>query len=214
MIKVYGVPLSPMVRKVLVNLETKGLEYELETVLPGMTPEGYEQISPLKKIPAFVDDNGPLADSTVICEYLEDRYPEIPLYPSDPAQKARARWIEEYADTILLTVTGANLFFERVVKVMGGMEPDEEKVQKSLERKMPRTLAYLESIAPEQGFLFGKELMMADVAIASNFINARYARFEADSGSYPKFVAYFQRLLEHPAIQKRLEQDAKVLNRA
>ncbi|WP_257265790.1 glutathione S-transferase family protein [Endozoicomonas sp. ONNA2] len=82
MSKLYGVPLSPMVRKVLLALEIKQIDYQLVPVTPFMKPEGFEKISPLKKIPAWQDDKVTLADSTVICEYLEDRYPKQALYPT------------------------------------------------------------------------------------------------------------------------------------
>ena len=214
MLKLYGIPLSPLVRKALLAIELKELDYQLEMVTPMMKPEGFEKISPLGKIPAIVDDNGPLADSSVICEYLEDRYPEVSLYPADPAEKAKARWLEEYADTVLLKVTGADLFFERVVKPMMGQETDEEKVQANLKDGLPKALGYLESLVPEQGFFFGEKIMVADVSLASHFINARYAGFETSAEAYPKFVAYLERVLAHPALQHRLAEDQKIMSRS
>ena len=47
----------------------------------------------------LLDDRVTLADSSVICEYLEDRHPEPVLYPRDAVSRARARWLEEFADT-------------------------------------------------------------------------------------------------------------------
>ncbi|WP_062268149.1 glutathione S-transferase family protein [Endozoicomonas arenosclerae] len=211
--KVYGATISPMVRKVLMALEIKGLDYQVEFVIPFNTPEGFEKISPLKKIPALVDGDVSLADSTVICEYLEDRYPETPLYPSDPVLKAKARWFEEYADTVLMKVTAEGLYFERVVKKLMGMETDEEKVQKNLKKNMPKTLDYMESVSPAEGFLVGDSLMMADIAIGSSFINAGYAGFEPDSSKYPNFAAYMQRIKAHPAFQVRMKEDAKFINK-
>ncbi|MGI9278804.1 MAG: glutathione S-transferase family protein [Endozoicomonas sp.] len=211
--KVYGATLSPMVRKVVVALEMKGLDFELDPVIPFNTPEGFEKVSPLKKIPALQDGDITLADSTVICEYLEDRYPEVALYPADPVLKAKARWFEEYADTVLMKVTAEGLFFERVVKKMMGMETDEDKVQKNLKDSMPKTLNYLESVTPVEGFLLGESLMMADISIGSAFINAGYAGFEPDPSEYPGFAAYLQRVKAHPAFQKRMKEDAKFLNR-
>ncbi|WP_422474216.1 glutathione S-transferase family protein [Endozoicomonas sp. ALB032] len=210
--KVYGAILSPMVRKVIAALEMKGLDFELDLVIPFNTPEGFEKISPLKKIPALQDGEVTLADSSIICEYLEDRYPEIALYPTDPAHKAKARWYEEYADTVLMKVIAEGLFFERLVKPMMGMETDEDKVQQNLKDNMPRTLAYLESVVPEQGFLLGESLMMADIGIGSCFINAGYAGFEPDPSEYPAFAAYLHRVKAHPALQKRMKEDARLLN--
>ncbi|MFK0573759.1 glutathione S-transferase family protein [Endozoicomonas sp.] len=210
MSKLYGVPLSPMVRKVLLALEIKKINHEIVPVMPFNKPEGFEKISPLGKIPAWEDDKVTLADSTVICEYLEDRYPEQPLYPEDPAGKARARWFEEYADTVMLPVLGT-VFFERIAKKMMNQPVDEAKVQEILESKLPGTFVYLESQAPEADFLFGPDLQMADISIATNFINLGHAGVNVEPAEYPKLAAYVERLLQHPAVANRIAEDKKFL---
>lgn len=211
MSKIYGVPLSPMVRKVLAALEIKEVEYQLVPVSPFQKPEGFQQISPLQKIPAYQDDRVVLADSTVICEYLEDRYPEVSLYPSDPALKARARWLEEYADTVLLPVLGT-VFFERVAKKMANKEPDEAKVQAALQDRLPAVLSYLESEVPKAGYLFGPQLQLADIAIATHFINLSYGEVKVDGAAYPTLAGYVQRLMQHPAMAHRMAEDRKMLS--
>ena len=55
----------------------------------------FQKLSPLGKIPALQDGDLTLCDSTVICEYLEDAYPDKPVYPANPKDKAKARWFEE-----------------------------------------------------------------------------------------------------------------------
>ena len=87
MSKLYGVPLSPMVRKVLLALEIKQVDHELVPVTPFMKPEGFEKISPLKKIPAWEGDKVTLADSTVICEYLEGPLSRTGSLPKDAPRK-------------------------------------------------------------------------------------------------------------------------------
>ena len=112
---VYGVSTSPFVRKVRVVLAEKRVTYELEPIVPVNVPSEYRQISPLGKVPAFRDGDRALADSSVICAYLERTHPEPPLYPPDPYVHARALWFEEYGDTALAeTLTGA-IFFQRIV---------------------------------------------------------------------------------------------------
>ncbi len=211
MSKVYGVSLSPMVRKVLAVMELKDIEYKMIPASPLQKPEGFEQISPLGKIPAYQDDQITLADSSVICEYLEDRYPAQAVYPEDPAVKARARWLEEYADTELFTTTGA-IFFERVIKKLIKQESDEARVQTAIEEKLPVIMKYLESEVPGAGYLFGAELMVADIAIATHFINASYGGVKVDSNEYPVLSAYLQRILQHPVMVKRLAEDSKMMS--
>jgi glutathione S-transferase len=96
--------LSPFSAKVRIALGEKGLRYDVREIpwsrktLWGPKPEEFLAVSPYGKVPVLVD--GPLAiyDSTVICEYLEDRHPRPPIFPSDPAERARCRQLEDEAD--------------------------------------------------------------------------------------------------------------------
>jgi len=114
--KLYGVKGSPFVRKALVVLEEKGLSYELETMV-SVSPKSPELLAlhPLGKIPILRDGELVVPDSSVICAYLEKKYPAPALYPADPAEYAKALFLEEYADTRMFEVLGPVLF-ERVVK--------------------------------------------------------------------------------------------------
>ncbi|MCZ6831464.1 MAG: glutathione S-transferase family protein, partial [Gammaproteobacteria bacterium] len=187
--KIYGANLSPFVRKVLAVCSIKGLDYEHQVVTPGSPPEGYLKISPLGKIPALEDGDLAVSDSSVICEYLEEKYPAIPVLPADPADRARARWLEEFADTRLVEAV-APFFFENVFKGILGMgEPDTAKLEQLATEVIPGRLEYVESQVPAEGFLFGT-IGTADAALCSPLINAGYGGFEADASLYPNTVAF------------------------
>ena len=208
--KVHGVVLSPFVRKVLAVCSIKGLEYEHDPVMPGSTSPEYLQISPLGKVPAFEDGELGISDSTVICEYLEEKYPEIAVMPRSPQDRARSRWLEEYGDSKLVESL-APFFFERKVKKLLGLgEPDEEKLERLATQEIPRCMAYIESLVPDAGFLFG-ELGTADVAIAGPFINGSYGGFELDRAAYPKTAAYLERVTSHPVMVPLLAAEQAVL---
>jgi glutathione S-transferase len=98
-VQIVGSYLSPYVRKVLVVLDLKGIPYEIDPIVPFFGNERFSALSPIRRIPVLIDDRVTLSDSTVICEYLEERHPEPALYPGDVVQRARARWLEEFADT-------------------------------------------------------------------------------------------------------------------
>ena len=91
MLKVHGVHGSPYVRKVLITLELKGLEYEMVTQMPFIGDEDYKKLNPLGKIPTLVDGDLTLGDSKVICRYLESAYPDVPFYPADLADEGIAK---------------------------------------------------------------------------------------------------------------------------
>ena len=211
MLHVYGVSPSPYVRKVLTCLDLKGLPYEQTMIMPMATPDDYDQISPLRKIPAITDGDVTLCDSSVICEYLQDTYPDTATMPSNPADKARARWLEEYADSKLSEVA-SGLYFEAVLKpFMLKPESDADKVQAFKQEKLPEQLDYLETQVPEQDFLFGEQPMTADIALITHFINAGYAGFEIDAARWPHFSAYMQRITTLPVMEKRLAHEAELL---
>ena len=98
-VRIVGNYLSPYVRKVLVCLHLKGIAYEIDPIVPFMGDDRFSALSPLRRIPVLIDDRVTLTDSSVICQYLEDRWPEPALYPRDVADRAWARWLEEFADT-------------------------------------------------------------------------------------------------------------------
>src|ERR1700709_2762531 len=104
---VYGSNVSPFVRKGRVVLAEKALEYTLEQINPFVPPPEFLAISPLKRIPVLRDTDLPepntLPDSSIICDYLEHKYPANPIYPTDPFQRAKALWYEEYADSAMAT---------------------------------------------------------------------------------------------------------------
>ena len=205
--KVYGSPLSPFVRKVLVALQLKELEYEQDPVAPNALPPGYLKISPLGKIPAFTDGDLAIPDSTVICEYLEEQYPHPPLLPADNRQRAQARWFEEYADTRLVELLGG-LFFERILKPLFLQQPaDEEKVRHTIDDPLPQAQDYLEGQLPAEGFLFGG-IGLADISLVSPFINGEYARYRIDAARWPKLAAYIERIKEHPVVAGQLRAEA------
>lgn len=98
---VVGNPVSPYVRKVLAACAVKGVEVEIDPITPFFGDDAFEAISPLRRVPVWIEGDIVLNDSSVIVEYLEETRPGPSLWPADPANRARARWIEEYADTRL-----------------------------------------------------------------------------------------------------------------
>ncbi|MFT5163632.1 MAG: glutathione S-transferase [Alteromonadaceae bacterium] len=207
-ITIYGVCASPFVRKVFVVAETLGLAFDNIKVSPLDKPEGYHLISPLGKIPALTDGDLKLADSSIICDYLNNQYGNNELYPTDPALRAQALWFEEYADSKLLDLLGT-LFFERVLKPKFRQEPPNEQNISNILEQLPAVFDYLESSLPDSGFIFSK-MSIADIAIGTQFINAGYAQFKLDSEKWPKLGAYLEMLLQQPCFVKRMAEDAKL----
>lgn len=208
---VYGAILSPFVRKVLMVLEHKKIPYQQENILPFRTPAEYAKLNPLRKVPAFKDEYITLADSSVISDYLEHKYPQHPLYPKTPVERAKALWLEEYADSHLQPILGPGLFFERIVApILYKRKPNADLIAKSI-KALPAVQDYLESQMPSSGFLVGVDLTIADLILPGLFLNAKYADYEVDARIWPKLAAYLNRMHAHPLYIRRMEQERVML---
>jgi len=210
MIKVYGVHGSPFVRKVFVALDYKGIPYEIVPQMPFARDAEYQKINPLGKVPTLVDGDFTLGDSKVICRYLESAYPEPALYPTALQDRAMADWYEDLCGGAVAELA-AGIFFQRFMRPLAfKQEPDEELVSKITDKKLPPMLDYLESQVPAAGFLYG-DFMMADLSIASPFINAAYAGYTVDDARWPAVAGLIARVREQPQVQAVLEQEARAL---
>ena len=138
---IVGSYLSPYVRKVLVCLEVKGIAYEIDHMVPFFGDDRFSKLSPLRRIPVLVDGDLVLTDSSVICQYLEDKQPEPGLFPRDIADRARARWLEEFADTRMGDVFIWRLFNQVTIRpFVWGEETDHALVAKTLAEDVPAVL--------------------------------------------------------------------------
>jgi glutathione S-transferase len=205
---VYGVSASPFVRKVRVVLAEKKLEYAIEPIFPGpQAPPEFRKISPLGKVPAFRDGDRTLADSSVICAYLERVAPEPHLYPSDAYDYARALWFEEFADGGLVPVFGGKIFFQRIVgpRFMG-QPTDESVVKNAIDNEVPPLNDYLEGEL-KGDFLVGNALTIGDVAVASMFVNLGYAGVSPAATRWPKLARYVARMHERPSFAALIAEE-------
>lgn len=200
--QIIGSYVSPYVRKVLVCMELKRLDYEVDPITPFFGNDDFRRLSPLCRIPVLIDDGLVLTDSTVIAEYLDERYPEPALMPKEPKERARSRWLEEFADSRLGDVFIWGLFYPKIVHPSVWKEPgDQARIKKSLSTDIPAALDYLEGEVPESGYLFD-DIGIADIAIASFFRNAAYAGFTPDAARWPRVARFVDLVLGHAAFQK------------
>ena len=210
-VKIIGGPASPYVRKVLAALAWKGIAYEIDPIVPFFGGEAFGSISPLRRIPVYIDDKVTLCDSSVILQYLEDRWPQKSLYPSDIATRAHARWLEEYADTRVGDVFIWKLFYDAVIgPAIFGTERHPEQRASVLAKDLPEVMTYLESQAPEDGFLCGA-LSVADLALAPHFANLGWARVELDRARWPKCGAWLKRVHDATALGELARQSGLML---
>jgi len=194
--KIIGGPASPYVRKVLAALHWEGIDFTIDPIVPFYGGDEFSRISPLRRIPVYSDDRVTLCDSSVILQYLDDRWPEKSLYPSDIVVRARARWLEEYADTRVGDVFIWKVFYNAVIAPgVFGAQRDPEKRAAVLANELPEVMNCLETEMPESDFLCGS-LSVADLALAPHFSNLMWARVQLDWNRWPKTGAWLNRVHE------------------
>lgn len=210
----YGAPLSPFVRKVRLLLAEKGLDYQLEIIAPLQQPDWFYDISPLGRIPGFKHGDLALADSSVIGQYIEERFPEKPaLYGDSAEEKARIRWLEKYADYELAPLATFCVFFNRALKPTRGQPCDEVAVQSALQDKLPKHFDYLERVLDGADYFVGSRLSAADLAFACQLINMQHGGESLDAGRWPGLAALQERLLQRDSVQAILPAECSALKK-
>lgn len=209
---VYGAPLSPFVRKVRLFLAEKSLDYQLEIILPFGQPAWYRDMSPLGRIPALKDGDFTLADSSVICQYLDDKYPtQSSLLGQTVEQRAQVRWLEKYADYELAPLCTFTVFRNRALKPSMGQECDEAAVQKALLEKLPPHFDYLEKCLGSAHYLVGDSLTLADLALTCQLINMQHGDEQVDAQRWPNLSAHAARIMARDSVQGVLPGELKML---
>jgi len=215
MLTVCGVHGSPFTRKVAVLLAEKNLPYEMEQVIPVNVSADYRKISPLGKVPCLKDGDFAVPDSSVICAYLEKKYPQPALYPEKPEDFARALWFEEYADTALITVLGGKIFFPKVIAPLVLKKPvDEAAIKNAVDNDVPPLFDYLEAQARDGKPMVGEQFSIADIAVTSHLLAFLLSGYQITAARWPKLAAYLMRNQERPSFKNYLEQEMKMFSRS
>ena len=198
-LRLYRIPFSTNVERVALALAHKRIEVEWVDVDPDDRSE-VVGVSGQEFVPVLVEGDRVLTDSPVILEYLEQRFPERPLYPADPARRAELRTFVDWFNHVWKRPP--NLIVDEEAKA----EPDRDRIAE-LEQRIADALPLFEDLLAGRDYLFGDELSAADV-VAFPFL--KYAviwedgdehRFhevlrDAQSldGQYPRLEAWIHRI--------------------
>lgn len=209
---VYGAPLSPFVRKVRLVLAEKALDYQLEIILPFAQPAWFKELNPLQRIPALKDGELTLADSSVICQYLDEQYAETtPLLGQSAQEHAQVRWLEKYADYELAPLCTFSVFRNRVLKPSMGQSCDETAVQNTLHEQLPAHFDYLETTLGAGEYLVGDSLTLADLALTCQLVNMEHGGELVDAQRWPNLSAHYARIRARTSLQNVLPSEQKML---
>lgn len=209
---VYGVPLSPFVRKVRLCLAELELAYQLEMISPFDQPDWFFALNPLGRIPALKDDELTLADSSVICQYIAEKYTGVtPLLGQNAEQHAKVRWFEKYVDYELAPLTTFTIFQQRVINPSMGKPTDETVVSSALSKGLPVHFNYLEQALGDEVYFVGDTLTLADIAFACQIVNMEHGGEVLDNNRWPNLADLYTRIKASAAMQDLLPEEHKIL---
>jgi glutathione S-transferase len=185
-ITLYDAGRCPYCARVRIVLAEKGIEYETVEVDLDDRPAWIYEKNPLGRVPVLEEDTFVLAESAVIDEYLDDRYPDPPLWPADPADRALGR---------LLVFR-----FDQLSKPYYAVRRGEDGARERLDA----VLAELDALLQAQPFLSGREFGLADVAYVPWILRAR-DRMEVDLERFSALAEWVGRLEQRSSIAEELD---------
>ena len=196
MLKLCGFAASNYHNKVKLALLEKGVPFEEMLTWLGETDPA---ASPLGKVPYAITDEGPISESTVILEYIEQRYPETPLLPASPYQVAKVRELVRYIE-LHLELVARNLYGEAFfsAKVSDSLK---DKLKPQLEKNVVG-FARLAKFSP---FIAGDSFTLADCAAAVHLplvASATKIIYGQDMLAALPVGDYLKRLGERPSVQQ------------
>src|SRR6266478_9175671 len=206
--KLYNMNLSNFASKCRIAIYDKGLNIEIAAI-PGInlkSPE-YLKINPLGKTPALDADGVIIAESEIINEYLEDKYPTPPLLPKSPEGRAKVRILTRFHD----------LYLEPPLRALfGQMNPKtrDEKVVGEKVTEFKNRLDQLEKIIADGGFATGSEFTLADCALAPTmfFATNLLPAFGAQPlDGRPRIAAWWTHVQTRPSVKKALGEMGEAL---
>lgn len=165
----YHLWLSPYSRKVRVALKEKGLDFSLKVEKVWDRRPEFLALNPAGTVPVLVEENGEvIADSSAICEFLEEVYPTRPLIGGIPVERAEIRRLLAWFDNKFASEVTSNILGEKVLKrFLGRGEPDAAAIRAGL-RNVHTHLDYIGWLAERRTWLAGDDFSLADIAAAAH----------------------------------------------
>jgi glutathione S-transferase len=204
--KLFTFATSPYARKVRMVLDYKGMECEMvERCYSLDRKPDLREASERAEVPVLVlDDGRTIADSTIICEYLEDTRPKPSVFPADPFERARMRAIDDLCDrTFDATVFG---YFLGVVR---STAPEAKAMQDAGRAEFKSLLARLEHELGGRDFFCGDALSLADLSAICHLPVARAMRLRMDE--FPRLADWEKRMRAIPLVAADLERARKAM---
>ena len=200
----YEHPLSSYAQKVKIALREKGLAFDRETpagVGTGTATGPFAAASPRTEVPALIDGPARIFDSTIILEYLEDKYPTPHLLPSDPAARAEARMIEDVCDTLYEAINwglGEVTWFKRAEGAKAA------ELRAAAARQTAELQAWLTNKLGDRDWFNGDSFGWADLSVAPYLNRSFHYGLGTPDGS--PLARWRDRIRERPSVAETFRE--------
>jgi glutathione S-transferase/RNA polymerase-associated protein len=201
MVVLYEHPVSPFAQKVKIALAEKRVPFEarLPDLMGGDDP-AFTAVSPRREVPALIDGDVAIFDSTIILEYIEDRWPTPPLLPPTPAERARVRMLEELCDTQYEAINWGCFeirFFQRATGELA------ERLLARIEAQRAGANAYLERQLEHRPYFNGDAFGWGDLSVLPALFAAAMTGTPPPAGS--RLAEWFGRASARPSVAATFE---------
>jgi glutathione S-transferase len=200
----YQLPLSPFSRKVRLVMAEKKLPFEMRSEKVWERRPEYLEMNPASTVPTLVEENGlVIADSGVICEYLDEAYPATPLIGKSLAERVEVRRLVAWFDGKFAHEVTANLLGEKFMKRLLGRGNPEAGALRAGYANMRHHLGYIGWLAETRKWLGGNALSLADFAAAAHLSALDFAS-DVDWSISPPARDWYARMKSRPSFRPLL----------
>ena len=200
----YHLWLSPYSRKVRVVLKEKKLDFELKVEQVWERRPEFLALNPAGQVPVLVDeDRGIIADSQVICEYLEELHPEPALLGASVKERAEVRRIAAWFDLKFNVEVTRNLVGEKMMKRMLGIGQPNSSAIRAGHQNIHYHLDYIGYLADRRNWLAGEAFSLADIAAGAQISAVDYIG-DVPWDEHPRAREWYARLKSRPSFRPLL----------
>ena len=197
----YHLPLSPHARKVRLVLAEKRLPFELRVEKTWERREAYLSLNPASTVPTLEEDNGlVVADSTVICEYLDEAYPDVSLMGQTLAERVEVRRLAAWFDGKFGREVTENLLGEKHMRRLTGRGNPEPAAIRTGYAALRYHLDYIGWLAETRKWLAGSVLSLADFAAAAHLSSLVFIG-DVDWSLSPAAKEWYARVKSRPSFR-------------
>jgi len=197
----YHLPLSPYARKVRLVLAEKRLPFELRIEKVWERRPEYLDLNPAGTVPTLVEDNGMVVpESAVICEYLEEAYPDTGLLGRNMVERIETRRLVAWFDIKFFNEVTHNLLWEKTMKQAQRLGAPDAGALRAGYANLKQHLAHLGYLAERRRFLAGGQLSLADFAAAAQ-LSALDFIGDVDWAAAPAAKEWYARIKSRPCFR-------------